>query len=501
MAKAKTSDTWNNLFNGNIDSRRQEVQQAVKSACDQLNSDGVNPRDYVEQLAWLFFLKAFDEMESRREEEAAFDDIPYTRRLNGKYRWTEWASMTDRPDDMLRFVNGELWERLTNLGADSVAEKFRRIFTSVRNHSRRGASFARVVQQVNRLRFSDETDVIVLSEIYEGLLKDVASDSAGYAGEFYTQRHIVRAMVEVVRPKLGDRVYDPCFGTAGFLAESSNYMRRNAGSLSLTELEKLDKETFYGFENKPLTYLLGIMNMLLHRIEGANLELANTLEIHTANVPEKNRYDVILSNPPYGGKMARELQTNFTIRSGSTEILFLQHIMANLAKNGRAGVIIPEGVLFRGGPDARVRERLLTEFDVHTILSLPAGCFLPYTGVKTNVIFFNRGEDGRGTESVWYYDLTNDGFELKQTRRPMEGSQIPDFLEKWEKRIEGENSWIVPVSEIRDKGWDLSARNPNRKEENKHRPALEIVQSIKAKEERILELLGELEEMLEKNSV
>jgi len=497
MAKAKTSDTWNNLFNGNIDSRRQEVQQAVKSACDQLNSDGVNPRDYVEQLAWLFFLKAFDEMESRREEEAAFDDIAYTRRLNGKYRWTEWASMTDRPDDMLRFVNGELWEKLTNLGADSVAEKFRRIFTSVRNHSRRGASFARVVQQVNRLHFSDETDVIVLSEIYEGLLKDVASDSAGYAGEFYTQRHIVRAMVEVVRPKLGDRVYDPCFGTAGFLAESANYIRRNAGSLSLTDLEKLDKETFYGFENKPLTYLLGIMNMLLHRIEGANLELANTLEIHTANVPEKNRYDVILSNPPYGGKMARELQTNFTIRSGSTEILFLQHIMANLAKNGRAGVIIPEGVLFRGGPDARVRERLLTEFDVHTILSLPAGCFLPYTGVKTNVIFFNRGEDGRGTESVWYYDLTNDGFELKQTRRPMEGSQIPDFLEKWEKRIEGENSWIVPVSEIRDKGWDLSARNPNRKEENNHRPALEIVQSIKAKEERILELLGELEEMLE----
>jgi len=489
--------TWNNTLNGNADHRRQEVNQAVKSACDQLNSDGVNARDYVEQLSWLFFLKAFDEMESRREEEAAFDDIPYTRRLNGKYRWSEWSSMTDRPDDMLRFVNGELWEKLTNLGADPVAEKFRRIFTSVRNHSRRGASFARVVQQVNRLQFSDETDVIVLSEIYEGLLKDVAADSAGYAGEFYTQRHIVRTMVEVVRPKLGDRVYDPCFGTAGFLAESAEYMRRNTGSLSLTDLERLDKETFYGFENKPLTYLLGIMNMLLHRIEGANLELANTLEIHSANVPEKNRYNVILSNPPYGGKMARELQTNFTIHSGSTEILFLQHIMANLAKGGRAGVIIPEGVLFRGGPDAKVRERLLTEFDVHTILSLPAGCFLPYTGVKTNVIFFNRREDGRGTDSVWYYELTNDGFELKQTRRPREGSQIPDFLEKWEKRIEGENSWIVPVSDIKEKDWDLSARNPNQKEENEHRTALELVQSIRAKEERILELLGELEEMLE----
>ena len=188
------------------------------------------------------------------------------------------------------------------------------------------------------------------------------------------------------------------------------------------------RKTFYGIEHKPLTYLLGTMNMLLHRIEGANLELGNTLELHSTNISEKDRYDVILSNPPYGGKMARELQTNFTIPSGSTEILFLQHMMTNLAKGGRAAAIIPEGVLFRGGPDAKVRERLLREFDVHTILSLPAGCFLPYTGVKTNVLFFTRRKDGQGTKDVWYYELTNDGFDLKSTRRPIQGNQIPDFL-------------------------------------------------------------------------
>jgi len=486
-----------NENNNNVDNRRQEVQQAVKNACDQLNSDGVDARNYVEQLAWLFFLKAFDESESRREQEAAFAEEPYVRRLDGKYGWQGWSSMVDRPDDMLEFVNGKLWKKLLNLGSDAIAERFRRIFSTVRNYSRRGTNFARVVQQVNRLHFGDQTDVIVLSEIYEGLLKDVAADSAGYAGEFYTQRHIIRAMVEVVRPAINDRIYDPCFGTAGFLAESADYIRKKSGNLSGADMEKLQHRSFYGIENKPLTYLLGTMNMLLHGIEGANLELGNTLELHSGNVPDAARYHVILSNQPYGGKMARELQTNFTIPSASTETLFLQHILANLAVGGRAGVIIPEGVLFRGGPDAKVREKLLSEADVHTILSLPAGCFLPYTGVKTNVIFFNRRKDGKGTESVWYYELTNDGFELKQTRKPIDGSQIPDFLAKWKKRASGDNSWAVPLAEIKERDWDLSARNPNRKDDYEHRPALELVQSIKAKEERIIELLEELEEMLE----
>jgi type I restriction enzyme M protein len=479
-----------------VEHRRQEVQQAIKNACDQMRNDGVEPRNYVEQLAWLFFLKAFDETELRLEQEAVFDNEDFKKRLSGKYSWSKWSANVDRPDEMLEFVNGELLKKLRNLGDDPVGDRFRRIFETVRNHSRRGASFARVVQQVNRLHFSEETDIVVFSEIYEGLLKDVAGDSAGYAGEFYTQRHIIKAMVEVVQPKIGEKVYDPCFGTAGFLAGASSYIRDHTKSMSTSDLKKLQNETFFGMELKPLTYLLGIMNMLLHRIEGARLEMANTLEVHSTNVPDKNKYHVILSNPPYGGKLSREVQTNFTIRSGSTEILFLQHIMANLSKGGRAAVIIPEGVLFRGGPDAKVREKLLKEYNVHTILSLPAGCFLPYTGVKTNVIFFDRPKDSSVTKSVWFYELTNDGFELKQTRRPMEGDQLPDFLKKWNKRIEGDNSWIVPVKDIFENEFDLSARNPNKKDDYEHRPALELLRSIKEKEERVLELLNDLEELL-----
>ena len=487
------------------DHRRQEVQQIVKNACDQLNAEGVDARNYVEQLAWLFFLKAFDEAETRNEHEAAFDDKSYERRLGGDYAWSHWAKDTDHPDEMLEFVDGKLWIKLTSpepgkgLGDDALAQRFRRIFDNVRNYSRRGVGFARVVQQVDKLHFSSETDIIVLSEIYEDLLKRVAADSAGYAGEFYTQRHIIRAMMEVVRPQSRERVYDPCFGTAGFLGEAADYVRRH-NTLSGRQLDILQQQTFFGLELKPLTYLLGSMNMILHGIEGANLELANTLEVHSHNVAEKDKYPVILANPPYGGKMAHELQTNFRVRSGATECLFLQHIMANLARGGRAGVVIPEGVLFRGGPDQKVRKELLEQFKVHTILSLPAGCFLPYTGVKTNVIFFDRAEDGAGTKSIWYYDLTNDGFELKQTRKPIAGSQLPDFLTKWQGRVEGENSWTVPVGDIVAKGYDLSAKNPNKVDDYEHRPALELVQSIKIKEARITELLEELESLLERSA-
>ena len=265
--------------NGKVDHRRQEVQQIVKNACDQLNAEGVDARNYVEQLAWLFFLKAFDEAETRREQEAEFDDAAYERRLSGKLAWSSWASNADHPDEMLEFVDGKLWIKLTSpdakkeLGDDPLAERFRRIFDNVRNYCRRGASFARVVQQVNKLQFSSDTDVHVLSEIYEDLLKRVAADSAGYAGEFYTQRHIIRAMVNVVKPQVGDKVYDPCFGTCGFLGEAADYMRdpeRNpkARKLSGRNLEKLQSGTFFGLEIKPLTYLLGTMNMILQGLIG-----------------------------------------------------------------------------------------------------------------------------------------------------------------------------------------------------------------------------------------
>jgi type I restriction enzyme M protein len=508
MSKSKT-----NNGNGSVDHRRQEVRQIVKNACDQLNSEGVDARNYVEQLAWLFFLKAFDEAETRREQEATFDDAGYERRLKGQYAWSSWASKTDHPDEMLEFVDRKLWVKLTSsdpkkgMGDDPLAVRFRRVFENVRNYCRRGASFARVVAQVDKLHFSNDTDVHVLSEIYEDLLKRVASDSAGYAGEFYTQRHIIRAMVEIVKPQIGDRIYDPCFGTCGFHGESADYMRdpnRNskAKQLSGRDLEKLQSKTFYGFEVKPLTYLLGTMNMILHGIESANLELGNTLEVHSDNISEKDKYTVILSNPPYGGKMASELQTNFRVRSGATECLFLQHIMRNLAKGGRAAVIVPEGVLTQGNANEKVRMELLEHFNVHTVLSLPAGCFLPYTNVKTNVLFFDRPSNQMrqgqwATEKVWFYELSNDGFECKTTRKPIEGSQIPDFLSKQPQKVVSDNSWSLTIADLEKRQYELAARNPNRHHEFDTRSLQQVLDVTRGHETTICELLDEIQSIVE----
>ena len=490
MTNATTADT--------VEHRRQDVVQAINSACDQMRSDAVPPHNYVEQLSWLFFLKAFDETETRREEEARFETSEYRRLLDGEFRWSSWSSNVTRPDEMVAFVDKELWPHLRGLRDGPIAERISRIFSTVKNHQTRGASFARVVAQVDKLRFSEKTDVDVLSEIYERLLRDVAS-VAGYAGEFYTPRHIISAMVQVVAPRLGDKIYDPCFGSAGFLWMAANEIRRKAGPMGVEKLDQFHKQTIFGRELGPLAYLNGTMGLLLHDVREPHLELVNTLEVHTTNVSEKDKYSVILANPPYGGKLPQQVQTNFTVRSAATEILFVQHIMANLANGGRAAVIVPEGVLFRGGPDAQVRKRLLEEFNLHTVLSLPAGCFLPYTGVKANVLFFNRSTDARHTESVWYYELTNDGFELKQTRRPIEGSQLADFVAKQAVRAESDCSWIVRATDL--KNYDLSPRNPNRKNSYEHRPALELVQSMKLKQERITELLDELESLLDTSGI
>lgn len=491
MAKKQT-----NGGNG-LEHRRAEVQAIIDSACDQLNSDGVSPRDYVEQLAWLFYLKAFDEMETQRAVESAFDDTPYTRRLDNEYRWASWSAKVDKADVMFKFVQTDLWDKLQGLGDDAIGQRFRRIFSTVRNHSRKGTAFAKVVQHINRLDFSANTDVIILSELYESLLKKVASDSAGYAGEFYTPRHIVQLMVKAIAPTIKDQIYDPCCGTCGFLAESASYVHKNSKQLGGKDMDHFKEKMFHGRELKSLSFLLGHMNMILHQVEDAKLALGDTLEAHDTNTSEKDKYSVILSNPPFGAKLP-EAPRNFTFSAKNSEILFLQHIMTNLAVGGRAAVVVPEGVLFRGGADQKVRQRLLENFNVHTVLSLPAGCFQPYAGVKTNVLFFERTKNQAGTKSVWFYELTNDGFELSTTRKPIEGSQIPDFLAKIEKREEGDNSWSVPIEELIERGYDLSAKNPNQEEAAEIRPAKELVQSIKNKEAQITDLLDELEGILEK---
>ena len=283
------------------ENRRPEIEQAIDSACDQMNSEGVGPRDYVEQLAWLFYLKAFDELETQRVDESSFDDKPYTRRLDGEYRWANWSAKVDKADEMFKFVKGELWDKLQDLGDDAIGERFRRIFNTVKNHSRKSSSFAKVVQHVNRINFGNDGDVIILSKLYEDLLKKVASDSAGYAGEFYTPRHIVQLMIQAVDPSIKDQVYDPCCGTCGFLGEAANYVRKNSQQLGTKEMKHFKEDMFHGRELKDLTFLLGHMNMILHQVEDAKLFDSLDEDVET-NL--KDKFGVVLSSPPFGGKLA-----------------------------------------------------------------------------------------------------------------------------------------------------------------------------------------------------
>jgi type I restriction enzyme M protein len=482
---------------------RDEVRTLVKNASDDLRSDGVQPRNYVEQLTWLFFLKAFDQQEDRHEEEAAFNDEPYKRRLTGEFAWSAWSKLTTDPKEMLTFVNDKLWSKLTSqdpevgLGEDGLAQRFRRIFETVKNYSRTPSIFSSVVQQVDKLDFSSQEDVDVLGLVYEDLLKDVAGDSAGFAGEFYTPRHLVNLMVKVADPQPGDGIYDPCFGSAGFLTQAVDHIRKNS-SLSGQQMEHLQSQAIGGIEFQPLSFLLGNMNLILRGIEAPNLELGNTLELHETNVKEADKYRIILANPPYGGKAGTHQQVSFRIRSGKTETLFMQHIMGMLAKGGKAAVVVPEGTMFRGGAEMAVRKELIENFNLHTILSLPSGVFQPYAAVKTNIIFFDRPKnEGESTKSIWYYELTNDGFGLTSTRKPIEGSQVDDFLSKWKDRTEGENSWICNLDEIIERDYDISAKNPNIENSTDERTPLEIVESIKSNQVRIGELINEIQNVLE----
>ena len=478
---------------------RDELRNAINNACDIMRREGLTTMDYMEQLSWLLFLKSFEETENNLEAEAAYNGRAYDRILAGEYRWSAWAG-PDRGlsgDALVEFINNDLFPHLRSLSGTPERAMIANIFAEIyRSRLQNGYVLRDVINIIEGIDFHSTEDVHVLSLIYEELLAQMGSE-AGFQGEFYTPRHIIRFMVEMVDPKIGETVYDPACGTGGFLAEAYRHMREQESNIA--DYETLQRRTFYGREKSARTYLLGLMNLILHGIQVPNIERTNTLARNVRNIPEAERYDVILTNPPFGGSEHETIQQNFPIKGQATEMLFLQHIMKSLKRKpgSRAGVVVPEGMLFRGGAFASVRKELLEEFNLHTIVSMPPGVFLPYSGVKTNVLFFDRPGP---TQDLWYYEIRHDGFSLTQTRRPIPENDIPDMLEKWRQRAESDWSWIVPVEEIAANGYDLTARNPRHAETAERRSPEELVASVLTKEERLTELLGELQELLGGNS-
>lgn len=472
--------------------------------------DGISgAMHYTEQISWILFLKYLHDYEETKASDALIDGIQYKYIIDTKYRWDNWAYPLKEDgtydlknamggDDLIQFVNNELFPYLQSFKSNqqevkTVKYKIGAVFEFINNRIASGHTLREVIENIADLSFQNQKDLFELSVIYENLLKGMGSDG-GNSGEFYSPRPVIKAMVEVLNPTVKDTIYDGAVGSAGFLIQAFDFVMQKKNEYSTTQLKHIKEGMFFGNEKTPLAYVMGVMNMILHGIESPNIYKQNTLTQNIRDFQEKDRYSVILANPPFGGKEKKEVQNNFPVESIATELLFLQHFMKKLALDGRAAIIIPEGVLFQtNNAFTAVKKDLLENFNLHTILSLPAGVFLPYSGVKTNVIFFERKG---GTQDVWYYEIN---LEKKLTKnKPIQYEHIAEFVELYDKRTTTENSWLVTADEIRERNYDLSAKNPAKQKEIIHQTPANILADIQSNDKQINLLLSEIDNLIQK---
>lgn len=481
-----------------------ELSNKIDQIRDILRTDdGISgAMDYTQAISWVLFLKFLDDYENSLNDEAFLENRAYNYTIDKEHRWSTWACPKDQngnldirntvtSDDLTDYVNQVLFPYLKSFNDDIQDVKSMRyvignIFGFIRNNIVNGSTLREVLNVVDTLNFQSNDDMFELSLIYETLLKNMGGSSD--AGEFYTPRAVIKAMVESLNPKVGQTVYDGAVGSGGFFIEAYKYMSK--GDLSTKEQQFLKQDTFFGNEKTPLGYVMGVMNMILHGIDSPNVFKQNTLTQNIRDIQEKERHDVILANPPFGGKEKSQVQQNFPIQSGATEILFMQHFMKMLKLNGKAAIVVPEGVLFQGNNAFKqVKQELLENFNVHTILSLPAGIFLPYSGVKTNVIYFDRTGS---TSDIWFYELVPP-YKLTKNK-PIEYEHFKEFLSLFKSRKETDKSWLVKVEDIVE--TNISAKNPNTKQEETLLPPKETLYNIRTNNRELEKLIDEIECLL-----
>lgn len=487
------------------------LRQKIARITDILRrDDGISgAMHYTEQTSWVLFLKFLDDYESEKEDEAVLSGRDYQPVLDEEHRWASWAcpktaegkvdlARAKTGDDLADYVNNQLFPYLksfanaaaTGVDPKSFTYKIGATFQYLDNKVASGHTLREVLDIVDSLNFQSESDLFELSLVYEGLLQNMG-DAGGYAGEFYTPRAVVRAMVQAIDPKPGETIYDAAAGSCGFLVEAFEHLKSKKSQLSTEQWGFIQRDTFFGYEKTSLAYVMGMMNMILHGIESPNLFRGNTLTQNIRDIQERDRYNIILANPPFGGKEKSQIQQNFPIHSNATELLFLQHFMKTLKSGGKAAIVVPEGVMFQtNSAFKQVKQELLENFNLHTILSLPAGVFLPYSGVKTNVLFFERAG---GTSDVWYYECEP---EQKLTKnKPIADEHLKEFVELYISRETTDRSWTVTASKLAE-DYDLSAKNPARQKDAEHLAPRDILKLIRTKEKKVSELLDEIEFLL-----
>lgn len=475
-------------------------EQAFRNIDDILHKDAGSSSelDYTEQTSWLLFLKYLDALEQDKASEAALDGKKYKFILEPAYRWDIWAAPKTKDgkadhdkamtgDDLREFVDYKLFPYLRGFkesasGPNTIEYKIGEIFGEIRSKFQSGYNLREVIEIIDGLRFRSQTEKHELSHLYEAKIRNMGNAGRN-GGEYYTPRPLIRAIIQVVKPEVGKTVYDGAVGSAGFLCEAYDYMSSQKG-LNTNDLARLQERTFYGKEKKSLAYVIAIMNMILHGIEAPNIVHTNTLAENLDDIQDRDRYDIVLANPPFGGKERKEVQQNFPIKSGETAFLFLQHFIRVLRAGGRAGVVIKNTFLSNtDNASVSLRKLLLEECNLHTVLDCPGGTFLG-AGVKTVVLFFEKGAPTRKT---WFYQL-DPGRSLGKTN-PLNDADLTEFVEFQKSFAISEKSWIIDTAAVDRTTWDLSVKNPNGNVVVIHREPTEILDEIIALDAEAAEVL------------
>jgi type I restriction enzyme M protein len=463
--------------------------------------------DYTEQTSWLLFLRYLDGLEQDRAVEAKLEGRKYAFILDDPYRWAHWAAPKSKDgaidhntaktgDDLLDFVNGKLFPYLQGFkrkatGPDTIEYKIGEIFGEIKNKVSSGYNLREVIDQLDELRFGTEKERHELSDLYEAKIKSMGNAGRN-GGEYYTPRPLIRAIINVVQPKLGERIYDGAVGSAGFLCEAYDYLRTTNPNRTTAQDRVLQERTLYGKEKKSLAYVIAIMNMILHGIEAPNIVHTNTLTENLADIhQDRDRYDVVLANPPFGGKERREVQQNFPIRTGETAFLFLQHFIKIMKAGGRGGVVIKNTFLSNtDNASVSLRKLLLETCSLHTVLDCPGGTFIG-AAVKTVVLFFEKGSK---TRKVWFYQL-DPGRNMGKTNA-LNDADLAEFIELQKAKADSPKSWSVDVAAIDPSTFDLSVKNPCGGVSFAHRSPQEVVAASTMLHAESTEVLGNIKALL-----
>jgi len=457
------------------------IANIVKSIQDIMRQDvGVDgDAQRIAQLVWMIFLKIFDDKEAELE----LLDEEYRSPIPEKYRWRNWAANDEgmTGDELLEFVNNELFpalKELSDVEEGSRGYLVREVFKDSYNYMKSGTLMRQVINKINEIDFNSSEDRHLFNDFYETFLRDL--QSAGNAGEYYTPRAVTQFMVDMTNPQLGEKVLDPACGTGGFLTCALEHLMKQAKTV---EDRQLVQSSILGIEKKPLPYILSVTNLILHDIDIPKIRRDNSLSRPLRDYGIKDKVDVILTNPPFGGIEEDGIQANFpaSFRTKETADLFMVLILTLLKDGGRAAVVLPDGFLFGEGVKTRIKEKLLSECNLHTIVRLPNGVFAPYTGIRTNLLFFTKGEP---TKEIWYFEHPYpEGQKSYSKTKPI---RIEEFdLEKqwWENRIENEYAWKVTVEEVKEKNYNLDVKNPHSIEEELLDPVIALERYERSLEE------------------